>query len=122
MKQGETITISGEFSGIANLNGYTVLAMVYCQNAINGYKKILFTSDGESEHQLNTTEVYNNDIGINGLSYSFVIPSNLTAKMQGECQVEIALQDSNNIAISENYATFAIQNSVLGQTIAANGN
>lgn len=113
MKQGETITISGEFTGINSLSGYTVLAMVYCQNAKQNYKKLLYSSNS-NEHP----------IDINGLSYSFVIQPALSANLQGECQVEIALKDGNDIAISENYATFAVQNSVLGTTLSeqSNGN
>lgn len=107
MKQGETITISGEFTGINSLSGYTVLAMVYCQNAKLNYKKLLYSSASNEK-----------PITISNLSYSFVIPPEISANLQGECQVEIALRDNNNIAISENYATFAVQNSVLGTTLS----
>lgn len=113
MKQGETITISGEFTGLVNLTGYTIYAMVYCQNAKAGYKKLLFSSASGAENPIQS---------VGTLGFSFVITSTMSQNMQGECQVEIALQDSNNVAISENYATFAIQNSILGQTLASNGN
>ena len=109
MKQGETITISGEFSGLANLTGYTIYAMVYCQNAKAGYKKLLFSSASGAENPIQP---------VGTLGFSFVITSTMSQNMQGECQVEVGLKDgSQNIAISENYATFPIQNSVLGTSL-----
>ena len=116
MKQGETITISGEFTGLDNLRGYTVLAMIYCQNARQGYKKIPFSTDGRANDSINGTP-YNSRIEVDGLAYSFTIPSAVSANMQGECQVELGLQHQGDVAISENYANFSLQNSVLGTNL-----
>lgn len=124
MKQGDTITISGEFENITDIKSsgnYIVTAMIYCPEAKGAYKKLLFGNDYSAG-----SVPYSNFVGgritlTNPNKYSFVIPASYTANMQGECQVEIGLTDVTNdsTAISDNYATFAIQNSVLG--ISLNG-
>lgn len=119
MKQGDTITISGEFEGITNIRSdYVVTAMIYCQNAVTGYKKLLYGSNYNASNA-----PYNNFVGgtitlTNPNIYSFVIPPSVSSKLQGECQVEVGLTQSGTTAISDNYATFVIQNSVLGQAIS----
>lgn len=117
MKQGDTITISGEFEGITGIaSSYKVAAMVYCQNAKTGFKKLLYISSGYPNPAGATV---NGSIRLtNPNIYSFVIPAATSANLQGECQVELGLYDPSNLstAISDNYATFVVQNSVLGTT------
>lgn len=118
MKQGDTITISGEFEGLTGIEtGYTVMAMIYCQDAKAGYKKLLFGYPYNS-----SSAPYSGIPGgaitlTNPNRYSFVVPAAMSAKLQGECQVELSLTQGGTTAISDNYATFSIQNSVLGTTV-----
>lgn len=114
MKQGDTITISGKFTGLTNsLSSYTVRAMVYCQDAKSAYRKLGFTSGS-------TDSVFTNSISTNSDgTYSFTITSEMSSNLQGECQVEISLTSGGTTVISENYATFAVQNSVLGTSLTA---
>lgn len=118
MKQGDTITISGEFEGLTGIEtGYTVMAMIYCQDAKVGFKKLLFGypyNDSVAPY----SGLHGGPITlINPNRYSFEISSNISAKLQGECQVELSLTQGETTAISDNYATFSIQNSVLGTTV-----
>ena len=112
MKQGDTITISGKFTGLTNsLSSYIVRAMVYCQNAKAEYRKLGFTNR-------DTNSVFTNLLTANSDgTYSFTITSEMSSNLQGECQVEISLTSGGTTVISENYATFAVQNSVLGTSL-----